>query len=207
MEPTLIGILALGIVVGLQHALEADHVAAVSSIVSGERSLKRIIGHGTLWGIGHTLMLGAVAGSAIFLGTTLDDGVASWLEFGVGVMLVALGGSVVWRLIRDRIHFHAHRHGDGTVHLHAHSHAGETDRHDSRRHDHAHPQGLPWRTLVVGLMHGLAGSAALVVLTASQVAEPLVGIAYVLCSASGRLQVWPRYRPSSPCRCTSRRKA
>jgi len=187
METTVLGILLLGIVIGLQHALEADHIAAVSSIVSGETSLKRIISHGTLWGIGHTIMLAAVAGSAIFLGAALDQGVASWLEFGVGIMLALLGGHVLWRLIRDRIHFHTHSHQDGTVHLHAHSHAGEVAPHNPKRHQHGHPEGLPWRTLFVGIMHGLAGSAALVVLTASQVADPVIGIAYVVLFGVGSI--------------------
>jgi len=179
MDLTFSGILLLGLVIGLQHALEADHVAAVSSIASGETSMKRIVMHGTLWGIGHTVMLGAVAGTAIYIGKAVDESVAGWLEFGVGVMLVLLGGQVIWRLIRERVHFHIHKHGDGTVHLHAHSHAGEAVPHNRNAHAHAHPQGLPWRTLTVGLMHGMAGSAALVVLTATAVSDPLVGVAYV----------------------------
>ncbi|MBO6518492.1 MAG: high frequency lysogenization protein HflD [Rhodospirillales bacterium] len=187
MDLTFGGILLLGLVIGLQHALEADHVAAVSSIVTGETTMRRIVAHGALWGLGHTIMLGIVAGTAIYVGTGIDESIAGWLEFGVGVMLVLLGGQVIWRMVRDRIHFHAHRHNDGTVHMHAHSHAGEQAPHNRNAHAHEHPQGLPWRTLTVGLMHGMAGSAALVVLTATSVSDPLLGIGYVVIFGLGSI--------------------
>jgi ABC-type nickel/cobalt efflux system permease component RcnA len=92
-------------------------------------------------------------------------------------MLVGLGAHVLWRLWRDRVHFHKHSHGDGTVHIHAHSHAHETVPHARAVHEHAH--GFRWRTLLVGLMHGMAGSAALLVLTVSQASSPVAGLAYV----------------------------
>lgn len=187
MDLTFGGILLLGLVIGLQHALEADHVAAVSSIATGETSMRRIVMHGALWGLGHTLTLGIVAGTAIYLGAVIDDAVAGWLEFAVGVMLLGLGGQVVWRLIRERVHFHLHRHRDGTVHLHAHSHVGEAVPHKQNAHAHEHPERLPWRTLLVGLMHGMAGSAALIVLTASAVSDPLAGIGYVVLFGIGSI--------------------
>ena len=92
-------------------------------------------------------------------------------------MLIGLGAHVLWRLWRDRVHFHRHGHGDGTVHIHAHSHAGETLPHARAPHAHAH--GFRWRTLLVGLMHGMAGSAALLVLAVSQASSPAVGLGYV----------------------------
>jgi ABC-type nickel/cobalt efflux system permease component RcnA len=92
-------------------------------------------------------------------------------------MLLGLGAHVLWRLWRDRVHFHQHRHDDGTVHIHAHSHAGETVAHVRAGHAHAH--GFRWRTLLVGLMHGMAGSAALLVLAVSQAATPAAGLGYV----------------------------
>jgi len=72
---------------------------------------------------------------------------------------------------------YADRHGDGTIHFHAHSHAGETTPHARTAHVHEH--GFRWRTLLVGLMHGMAGSAALLVLTVSQASSPAVGLGYV----------------------------
>jgi hypothetical protein len=171
------GILGLGFLLGMQHALEADHIAAVSSIAARRTHIGDIVRHGLTWGLGHTLTLFAFAGAAILLGCAIPEDLARPLEAAVGLMLVGLGGHVLWRLWRDRVHFHAHGHGDGTVHIHAHSHAGETLPHASAAH--AHPHGFRWRTLLVGLMHGMAGSAALLVLAVSQAASPAVGLGYV----------------------------
>ena len=171
------GILGLGFLLGMQHALEADHIAAVSSIAARRSRVGDIVRHGLTWGLGHTLTLFAFAGAAIGLGRAIPEHVARPLETAVGIMLVGLGAHVLWRLWRDRVHFHRHGHGDGTVHLHAHSHAGETTPH--LRTAHAHEHGFRWRTLLVGLMHGMAGSAALLVLTVSQASSAAAGLGYV----------------------------
>jgi hypothetical protein len=171
------GILGLGFLLGMQHALEADHIAAVSSIAARRTDIGDIVKHGLTWGAGHTLTLFAVAGTAIVLGHSIPEHFAQPLETAVGIMLVGLGAHVLWRLWRDRVHFHTHDHGDGTVHIHAHSHAGETVAHSVAAHAHSH--GFRWRTLLVGLMHGMAGSAALLVLAVSQVSSPAVGLGYV----------------------------
>jgi hypothetical protein len=84
---------------------------------------------------------------------------------------------VLWRLWRDRVHFHRHGHADGTVHFHAHSHAGDALPHARAAHVHEH--GFRWRTLLVGLMHGMAGSAALLLLAVTQAASPAAGLGYV----------------------------
>ena len=171
------GILGLGFLLGMQHALEADHIAAVSSIAARRSHVGDIVKHGLTWGLGHTLTLSAFAGAAIVLGHAIPEQFARPLESAVGIMLVGLGAHVLWRLWRDRVHFHKHGHGDGTVHMHAHSHAGETVAHRGAPHAHAH--GFRWRTLMVGLMHGMAGSAALLVLAVSQASSPLAGLGYV----------------------------
>ena len=163
----------------MQHAFEADHVAAVASIAARERGLGRILRHGAVWGLGHGLALLGFAGAVIALDLTVGQRLAGWLELAVGVMLLLLGGGVLTRLIRERIHFHSHRHAGGRVHFHAHSHAGEGCGHRRSPHDHGHPEGLPLRSLAVGVMHGLAGSAALVILAASAVGSPLLGLGYV----------------------------
>jgi len=163
----------------MQHALEADHVAAVSSMVAREKSLGGMVRHGTFWGIGHAFTLMLFAGAVVGFGLAISDQLASRLEMVVGVMLVGLGGHVIYRLVKERVHFHTHRHADGVVHLHAHSHAGDTPRHVRSSHDHQHVKRLPIRTLLVGMMHGLAGSAALVVLASSAVSDPVTGFAYV----------------------------
>jgi len=171
------GILGLGFLLGMQHALEADHIAAVSSIAARRSHVADIVKHGLTWGLGHTLTLFIFAGAAILLGHAIPDSVARPIETAVGIMLVGLGGHVLWRSWRDRVHFHRHGHGDGTVHFHAHSHAGETAPHARAAHIHDH--GFRWRTLLVGLMHGMAGSAALLVLAVTQASSPAVGLGYV----------------------------
>ena len=171
------GILGLGFLLGMQHALEADHIAAVSSIAARRTDVGDIVRHGLTWGLGHTLTLFAFAGLAILLGHAIPEHFARPIETAVGVMLIGLGGHVLWRLWRDRVHFHSHGHGEGIVHIHAHSHAGETLPHIGASHAHAH--GFRWRTLLVGLMHGMAGSAALLMLVASQASSPAAGLGYV----------------------------
>ena len=174
------GIIFLGLLLGMQHALEADHLAALASLSAESRSRRRIIRHGMVWGLGHMATLTVVAGAVVLSRRMVDPALVHWLEVAVGVMLILLGGNVIYRLIRERIHVHVHRHADGAVHVHAHSHAGEDRPHGETPHVHAHRPGFPFRSLLVGMMHGLAGSAALVVLAAASLQSPLEGLGYVL---------------------------
>lgn len=178
-------VLGLGFLLGMQHALEADHIAAVSSIAARRSHVGDIVRHGLTWGLGHTLTLFAFAGAAILLGQAIPEQLARPIEGAVGIMLIGLGAHVLWRLWRDRVHFHLHRHGDGTRHIHVHSHGGETVPH--RHSAHAHEHGFRWRSLLVGLMHGMAGSAALLVLAVSQAASPVYGLLYVLLFGIGSM--------------------
>jgi cytochrome c biogenesis protein CcdA len=179
------GILGLGFVLGMQHALEADHIAAVSSIAARRTNVGDIVRHGLTWGLGHTITLSLFAGAAIVLGHAIPEHLAQPIEGAVGIMLVGLGAHVLWRLWRDRVHFHAHGHGDGTVHLHAHSHADDTVSHARSMHSHTH--GFRWRSLFVGLMHGMAGSAALLVFAVSQVEKPLQAVLYIVLFGIGSM--------------------
>ncbi|MCF2521734.1 urease accessory protein [Bradyrhizobium sp. G127] len=179
------GILGFGFLLGMQHALEADHIAAVSSIAARRSNVGDIVRHGLTWGLGHTLTLFVSAGAAILLGHAIPEHVSRPLETAVGVMLVGLGAHVLWRLWRDRVHFHQHRHGDGIQHFHLHSHAADPAPH--QRSAHAHGHGFRWRTLLVGLMHGMAGSAALLVLAVTQAASPEYGLLYVLLFGMGSM--------------------
>jgi cytochrome c biogenesis protein CcdA len=178
-------ILGLGFLVGMQHALEADHVAAVSSIAARRSEVADIVRHGLTWGLGHTLTLFVFAGAAILLGHAIPEQISQPLESAVGVMLAGLGAHLLWRLWRDRMHFHWHRHGDDTDHLHLHSHIADGVPH--ARSQHAHMHRFRWRSLLIGLMHGLAGSAALIVLAATQVGTPLDGVLYVLLFGIGSM--------------------
>ena len=175
----MMSVLLLGFMIGLHHALEADHVAAVSSLVCGKSGAGRIMRHGAIWGVGHTLTLLLVGGGAVLTKSTIDEAFSVRVEFLVGIMLVGLGSHVLYRLWRDRVHIHAHRHADGTTHFHAHSHRGDRDGHAASAHDHAHPRTGWLRTLLVGLTHGLAGSAALVMLTASTLDTPMLGLGFI----------------------------
>jgi high-affinity nickel permease len=183
----ILSILSLGFLMGMRHALEADHVAAVASIASRRQGIRAISRHGVFWGFGHTLTLLLIGGTAILLKVTINDRLATAIEFAVGIMLTVLGVHVLSCLFRDRVHFHAHRHNDGEIHLHAHSHRGDPLPHEQTVHEHTHPEGIPWRTLLVGLIHGMAGSAALVVLTAAALKSPLWGVAYILLFGLGSI--------------------
>ena len=175
-------ILFLGLLIGMKHALEADHIAAVASLATGAAdgksgSIRGTIKLGLAWGLGHTLTLSIFGAAVLVFKWAAAAEVAWYAELLVGLMLVVLGADVLWRLWRDRVHFHAHQHGP-TVHLHAHSHRGESE-HNTSPHRHRHTRSLPARALLIGLMHGLAGSAALVLLTLNSVPNVGTGLAYM----------------------------
>lgn len=170
-------ILLLGLLIGMRHALEADHVAAVASLATRSRGLAGTLRLGLAWGAGHSLTLLMVGAAVLLVETAVPADLAHALELAVGAMLVLLGLDVLRRMLRDRVHFHAHRHDD-LVHLHAHSHSGQR-RHDAAAHEHAHPEGLTLRALLVGMVHGLAGSAALLLLTLETIRAPGIGVLYI----------------------------
>lgn len=173
----MISLLLLGLVLGMRHALEADHLAAVASLATRSRGTRGTVLLGAVWGLGHTLTLLAAGGACLLLRATISDRVAAALEGAVGVMLLLLGADVLRRMRQRRVHLHVHRHADGTVHLHAHRHAAE-EAHDRDHHQHAH-EGFPLRALLVGMVHGLAGSAALLLLTLTTLSSAWLGVAYI----------------------------
>lgn len=180
------GILFLGFLIGMRHALEADHVAAVATLATRARTLRQAVPLGVMWGLGHTLTLFAFGAVIVVLNTSLSPDVALALEAVVGVMLVGLGLDVIYRVIKKRIHFHVHAHEDAKRHIHAHSHEGEKA-HDASHHSHEHFNGLTFRALAVGMMHGLAGSAALVLLTMQSVEPVSTRIIYIVLFGLGSM--------------------
>lgn len=176
---TVTSILALGFLLGMRHALDADHLAAVATLATRSRSVGHTLLQGVAWGTGHTLTLMLFGGAVLVLGLVLPARAAQALELAVGVMLVVLGADVLYRLWRERVHFHAHRHAEGVAHFHAHSHRGESAPHDPARHEHRHPRGFPGRALLVGMVHGMAGSAALILLSLEALRSPAWGFAYI----------------------------
>ena len=175
---TALSILAVGLLLGMQHATEVDHLAAVATLATRQSSLTQTLRQGVAWGIGHTLTLVLFGGVVLWLGQAISPRLGQALETAVGIMLVLLGADVLRRLVRDRTHFHVHRHGLRLAHVHAHSHRGE-GAHAGSAHRHAHPQRWPVRALAVGMMHGLAGSAALVLLTMQSIASVGLGVGYI----------------------------
>lgn len=182
----LAAVLGLGVLLGMQHATEADHLAAVASLASRERSLKRGIYQGAAWGLGHTLTLLAATTVVGLLGLAISPALSGHLERIVGVMLIALGFDVLRRLYRDRIHIHAHAHAKGApLHLHWHSHA--RDHSPNGRDSHNHSHGMPWRSVIVGAVHGLSGSAALVLLASQAMPSPGWMLVYVAVFGAGSM--------------------
>jgi ABC-type nickel/cobalt efflux system permease component RcnA len=174
MDATLATVIGVGFVLGLRHALDPDHVVAVTAMASARAGLRRTSLVGAFWGLGHALSLG-LAGSAILaLRLTVPAAVAEGLEGAVGVMLVALGVVAVRRALRWRLHAHPHAH-DGRTHVHFHAHA------PGRAHAHGHPHllGGGLRPFLVGLVHGLAGSAGLALLALGAAPTVAAGLAYV----------------------------
>ena len=179
-------VLVFGMLVGMQHALEADHLAAVAAISAKKSSRRQLVLRGAYWGMGHTFSLFAICGAAILLGLAITERVEATLEFCVGIMIILLGAHVLFTLFRRRIHFHVHQHG-GERHVHAHAHASETMCHEASRHAHAHPSRGFVKALAVGLVHGAAGSGALLVLVVAVSQSTASALFYVLSFGLGSI--------------------
>jgi len=171
----MLSVLILGLLLGLQHALDADHLAAVASLSTRGRSLRDAARQGAAWGFGHALTLLLFGGAVLWIGGGVGPQLALALEAAVGLMLILLGGDVLLQLWRRRVHFHTHSHG-AQRHFHAHSHATGAE-HARDRHHHTH--AVPVRALLVGMMHGMAGSAALIVVALGTAQSAWQGLAYI----------------------------
>jgi ABC-type nickel/cobalt efflux system permease component RcnA len=182
------GILLLGLVTGLRHSIEADHVAAVLSVVASNRkNIKRASMLGAIWGLGHTTSL-FVAGLVVLLfAVNISDAISNRLEFGVGIMLLFLGVTTFtgWSIgkffkgLRHRksssssSHDHIHHHQGNVVHSHRHVHDDE--------HGHGH------KSLIIGMIHGMAGSGALLVIVLSTINSIPLGLAYIAIFGAGSI--------------------
>ena len=184
-------LLGLGLVFGLKHATEVDHVVAVSAIVSEHRNLLRSTLVGGLWGAGHTASLVIVGVLVLVFRVAIPLPVANWLEFGVALMIIGLGVLGMTRVLRRRADVHLHRHShDGKSHVHIHfheqgtEHRGEAAASNRASHSphsaHSHAiSRLGFKPLLVGAMHGLAGSAALTLLVLTQIQSVGLGLLYL----------------------------
>jgi ABC-type nickel/cobalt efflux system permease component RcnA len=174
-------ILSLGLVFGLKHATEVDHVVAVSTIVSQHRNVFRSALVGALWGVGHTASLLIIGAIVLSLRVAIPERVSSWLELAVAVMIIALGISALTRALRktSKVHLHAHNH-DGLSHTHIHFHENETKHAHASHASHTHSVSrIGWKPVLIGTVHGLAGSGALTLLVLTQISSPWIGLLYV----------------------------
>lgn len=170
-----IGIVAFGFVLGLKHATEADHLAAVSTIVSERRSLFSSAIIGGIWGLGHSISLVVAGVFVLMLNYEISEETERLLEFFVGVMLVLLGLNVLRKLLSGgHLHFHRHEHGEH-VHVHPHVH-GSGEEADPATH---HGLKFTPRALLVGMVHGMAGSAALMLLVIPTIDTAALGLLYI----------------------------
>lgn len=201
---TLFSIIAIGFFLGMRHATDPDHVIAVTTIVSRQRSMRHAAWIGGLWGVGHTITIFIVGAAIILFGLAIPPRVGLTMELSVGLMLILLGIlnlSGVIRWVTEKwtpspaaTHSHAHVHGD-YIHSHSHGHAPEIHGHA----DNATPVSWMDRTfgkmgvyqtlrpLAVGLVHGLAGSAAVALLVLTTIRTPVAAVAYLLVFGIGTI--------------------
>ena len=177
----LLAVLTIGLVFGLKHATEVDHVVAISTIVSRHKNVFRSALVGALWGAGHTASLLIVGVIVLSLRIAIPERVSGWLEFGVALMIIALGVSALWRAVRtnSEVHLHQHSH-DGLSHTHVHFHEHENKHNPSLQAAHSHAVSrIGWKPVLVGMMHGLAGSGALTLLVLTQISSSLIAFLYM----------------------------
>jgi high-affinity nickel-transport protein len=202
-----LAILAIGFFLGMRHATDPDHVIAVSTIVSRERSIPKAAVIGVLWGLGHTLTILAVGAAIILFGLAIPARVGLTMEFCVGLMLILLGvlnltGATKWisekfspahpPVTGEHAHLHVH---NATMHFHWHSHAAASEHHAESL---APPEALErsfaglgayqaLRPFFVGIVHGLAGSAAVALLVLSAIRDPKWAVLYLLVFGVGTI--------------------
>ena len=146
-------LLALSVLLGMRHATEADHVIAVTTIVSRQGGLRRAAAVGALWGLGHTLTILVVGGAIVLCGVVIPPRLGLWLEMGVAGMLILLGALNL--------------------------RGGAAPEHDLTQVHASKSQEIGWRPLAIGVVHGLAGSAAVALLVLSTFREPVWAIVYL----------------------------
>ena len=200
---TFLSILALGFFLGMRHATDSDHVIAVTTIVSRQRNIVSAALTGVFWGIGHSITLLTVGGAIILFGLVIPQRVGMGLEFCGALMLILLG----WLNLRafrrsvssvtsneQHVHEHVHQHGD-YVHRHPHAHDPEKHGHSEKdvptaRMDRQFGRSHFYRLLrpvIVGVVHGLAGSAAVALLVLPIIRDPIWAMMYLLIFGAGTI--------------------
>ena len=179
-DPSIVAVSGVGLLLGFQHAFEPDHLAAVSTLATRTPRLGAAARLGLAWALGHTASVGIVALAIIVLNLRLPPAFAPAAESLVALLLVTLGAAVITRYARGRWHLHAHSHSEAPgPHLHLHSHA------QGASHAHAHLAADTRRSLGFGLLHGLAGSAAVLLLLVAAADTRGRQLAYFLAFGGG----------------------
>ncbi len=202
----LFSILVLGFFLGMRHATDPDHVIAVATIVTRQRSLARAALIGAFWGLGHTITIFAVGAGIILFNLVIPARVGLSMELSVGIMLIILGAVNVVSFLRAvpdapstaepeiAVHSHTHSHGD-FIHSHRHGHEPEAHPHAADQTpvtflDKRFAKFGAWqhlRPLAVGIVHGLAGSAAVALLVLTTIRNPHWAVAYLLIFGIGTI--------------------
>ncbi len=177
MDTSVLSILGFGFVLGLKHALDSDHLIAVSTIVSERKSFWSSSIVGALWGLGHTSSLLLIGLAVIAFHVHIPDRLAQGMEFSVALMLVILGANVLWKIARGgKFHVHVHRH-DEHLHIHPHIHeAAKLPVHAAENHHATHVGKKPF---LVGMVHGMAGSAALMLVVLATIPSRTLALLYI----------------------------
>ncbi len=202
----LLSIIAIGFFLGMRHATDPDHVIAVTTIVTQQRSTGRAALIGIFWGLGHTVTIFLVGSAIILFNVAIPTRLGLTMELSVGLMLILLGAWNLMSFMRSvplasaavaegtTVHSHPHTH-DGYVHTHAHVHGAGEHTHSLEhtpvpRLDRALGRSGAYqfiRPLIVGIVHGLAGSAAVALLILASIRNSRWAIAYLLVFGVGTI--------------------
>ncbi len=184
--------LFLGLFLGFKHSTDGDHVVAVSTMAKNFKNVFKSLWVGISWGLGHSTPLLILGTLILFIKDTLMDvyeSVATYFEFGVAIMLVLLGGQVFYKLLNGSMHIHSHNHDHHHTHIHgSHDHDDETNDH----HDQSHPflTLFPFfrpKSFIIGLIHGMAGSAAVMLAILPTTPSVFSGILFLILFSVGTM--------------------
>lgn len=184
--------LLVGFALGLKHATDADHIVAVSTLVSDTVSLETSGRRGALvgafWGLGHLLTVLAAGGVVVMLRVRVPAQVEWALELLVALVLIWLGVHTIRKCLTGRYHFHVHQHGSHAhAHLHFHARGSSAHEHASHAGASASSIGRGAKPLLVGMAHGLAGTAGLTLLVLTSIPSRMLGLLYMLVFGLGAL--------------------
>jgi ABC-type nickel/cobalt efflux system permease component RcnA len=183
MDIASILLIATGFVLGLAHSIDPDHIVAVSTLLCNTNSLRKSIFSATAWGAGHSAMLLLVGLLFLVLRVELPLSIVNIFEFSAGVMLIILGIFVVKPILSKKEntrfgkakHYSSHSHvgNDGKIHSHTHNHS------------HSHGSSHLHKSILTGVLQGLAGSAALMLVTLTTVSSFGIGLVFILVFGAG----------------------